>query len=629
MNNNSASSEKNIYHKNIFAIDSRQRDYSAYPNANNYHMLIPDRYNNVSSIELKAAMLPRTEYNINSSNNKIDMSVGDYISKIQVNNSRVYYKDSHRPAPTGTYNLQILNQNNGTGTGDDITLFINTNGNIEYITYNNTGSGYSSSLLPTVNIINHNVGSDAGEFQAFISVIVGVNYTATLREGQYVIGGNPQFYNSGNDGIVQSWTPSNLVCELENALSNAVLQNTDYCYKRKSCISLSDIDHTDDYPLLFTTRLMSQYPNIDTYSKTAPTNRTLENNYNTNSCKFNRMYFTNVLCFKIDNINVDANLGAYVVKDNDTFYDSNNVYYKILKHIVIPGTVPSYIVYCSLLNPPVVWDGLAEGECNVGNGNTQTYPGGPWAFRFDCNFCKWELMFATGDNNVINSATLLGFNKYNYSTNKSVNTNVIKVSNNSPALLTGNTLIPRGLTFSTENDYYLFGDPEYIVLSFRPKIGGNSISAINDRVDSNENSNINRVFACLIYDTVSPAVLQDVSSGSSDCVINSITSSNNKNLNTYMNYDNSFSEVKHLTGNSGSQNTSYNKPPGQLKAMKGADFDKKIVEFVKPIAELFDINIRFSKYMKGYSGSDEELYDFHGKEHLLLFEITTVDITKS
>ena len=54
--------------KHILAIDSRQRDFIKFPHPNCYSIDIPN-YNNVTGIELKAAMLPRTEYNVNSCNN--------------------------------------------------------------------------------------------------------------------------------------------------------------------------------------------------------------------------------------------------------------------------------------------------------------------------------------------------------------------------------------------------------------------------------------------------------------------------------------------------------------------------------------------------------------------------------
>ena len=61
--------------------------------------------------------------------------------------------------------------------------------------------------------------------------------------------------------------------------------------------------------------------------------------------------------------------------------------------------------------------------------------------------------------------------------------------------------------------------------------------------------------------------------------------------------------------------------------MKGADFDRKIVEFPQPIAQITDLNIRFTKFAKiTGQNTNAELYDFHGKEHLLLFEITCGDL---
>ena len=176
-----------------------------------------------------------------------------------------------------------------------------------------------------------------------------------------------------------------------------------------------------------------------------------------------------------------------------------------------------------------------------------------------------------------------------------------------------------------QNNYFIF----------RPKYGGNPITGINNRVDSQETSNINRVFACLIFDTNQPAVLQDVSSGTLQVPTRSIGAQNNRDftnfiLNNAAEYgvagpptvQPNLQENDLLCGNTGSQNVSYNKPPGQMKAMKGADFDRKIVEFYQPVAQIYHMNIRFSKFTKLWSSTPSELYDFHGKEHLLLFEIT-------
>ena len=59
------------------------------------------------------------------------------------------------------------------------------------------------------------------------------------------------------------------------------------------------------------------------------------------------------------------------------------------------------------------------------------------------------------------------------------------------------------------------------------------------------------------------------------------------------------------------------RPPGRLKALKGSDFDKKILDFTPPIT-LENFTISFLKY-------DNTPYNFHNREHLLSFELDVAD----
>ena len=382
-------------------------------------------------------------------------------------------------------------------------------------------------------------------------------------------------------------------------MSYAILQNSDYCYSRIPWTSSPST--ANDYPLLFTVRIMSQYPELPTYDSLTTPTRSIPENYETNACNFNRIYTTNCLIFKTSI--------SHSVNDNFTVDGFN---YEVLKVDTIKlGANNQYIIYCKLTSAlSSNWTGLSSSNA-------------------DYKIAHWEYLFATGNNQVINSASLIGYNKKNYyfnSTTKNKNFINIPIEVEHTVGSGGNTtLVPSGITYASENDYYLFGDPDYTVLSFRPRFGGNTISGINDRVDSQPNTNIDRVFACLIFDSTQPAVLQDMSSGKSMATIGSVASSNNSSS-TFINYDKTYDEVKQLTGNSGAQNVSYNKAPGMLRAQKGHDFDRKVVDFPQPVAQIFDINIRFSKFSKLGKGDDEELYNFHGKEHLLLFEITCSDL---
>ena len=66
---------------------------------------------------------------------------------------------------------------------------------------------------------------------------------------------------------------------------------------------------------------MSQYPTIETYTGV----RSNVNNYETNSCKFNRIYLSNCLIFKSTNLPI-----------GNTFNDSN-FDYDIIKSELIPN----------------------------------------------------------------------------------------------------------------------------------------------------------------------------------------------------------------------------------------------------------------------------------------------------
>ncbi len=326
-------SDKPVISKHIFAVDSRQRNYDKYPEANEYVIPIPDRYRNVTAIELKAAMLPRTEYNVNSSNKHMDFCIGSFINKITTVGSAYIIKDGKPYVPATNVRLNIDAPISGIQA--IVEIDIDSQSNIVHNSYNiiNPGKGYIQSKPPRISI---------GDFSDF-NIEIGFHYTGELREGQYVIGGNPQFTDNATNTVLQSWTPSNLLCEIENSLSYSILKDVptglQHCFTRKPWISENTVpappeSYLDDRPLLFTSRLMSQYPTLDTYENF--TQNTV-NNCETNSCKFNRIYLSNCLIFTAD-----------ILPAGNTFFDSNFIYNILLhKEITGSGSPTSYILYFS------------------------------------------------------------------------------------------------------------------------------------------------------------------------------------------------------------------------------------------------------------------------------------------
>jgi hypothetical protein len=126
-------------------------------------------------------------------------------------------------------------------------------------------------------------------------------------------------------------------------------------------------------------------------------------------------------------------------------------------------------------------------------------------------------------------------------------------------------------------DYNLKDDPKYIIMDL--EFGNKSA----DRTESSDIAT-NQKFAVILYDSNDP-----------------------DNIETYDMSTNVNSSVQ----------MKISRKPGNLKALKGTDFDKKILNFEPPIT-LENFRISFSKY-------DSTPYDFHNREHQLTFEFDVAD----
>jgi hypothetical protein len=126
-------------------------------------------------------------------------------------------------------------------------------------------------------------------------------------------------------------------------------------------------------------------------------------------------------------------------------------------------------------------------------------------------------------------------------------------------------------------DYDLKDDPQYLIMQL--DFGNRSA----ERVESIDVAT-NQKFAMVIYDANEPDNIQ--------------------------NYN-------YTTTTNGNVQIGFSRPAGRLKALKGSDFDKKVLEFSPPIT-LENFTISFFKY-------DNTPYDFNNREHLLTFELDVAD----
>jgi hypothetical protein len=239
---------------------------------------------------------------------------------------------------------------------------------------------------------------------------------------------------------------------------------------------------------------------------------------------------------------------------------------------------------------------------------------------------SFELLFGSGPNKFSSCSNLLGFNKVDYGTSLS-NLNKKPILTDKQILYNmhggiavanqsfGKILIPRGLSFRAENDWYLHGDNEYLLLSIN---GDGDILSDTD-------CNINGKFACVIYDNQTSAVLQGLSSGPSITQHYSGKQTNNTTMPAFINQVNSSSTLINggvsgtniLTGSVGTTNSFTSSLGGAPRGVAGDCLSgRQIITFENPIRNLQRFRIKFSKFNK-----QEELYDFKGKDHLLIFEI--------
>jgi hypothetical protein len=173
------------------------------------------------------------------------------------------------------------------------------------------------------------------------------------------------------------------------------------------------------------------------------------------------------------------------------------------------------------------------------------------------------------DKAVINSAT----GNYIYGSDDSGKCSVNDLFVTNPYQITINSVIAK-------YDYNLLDDPKYIIMKLE---FGKNANMSADRTESIDVAT-NRKFAVLIYDA-----------------------NEADNIQTYNSITDGTSYVK----------IKVDREPGRLKALKGTDFDKKIINFIPPV-NVENFNISFYKY-------DNTPYDFNNREHMLSFELDVID----
>lgn len=235
--------------QHIFVVDSRQRNCKYYPSPSSYSIPIPQVFKNITSIELKGCIIPKSSYNIHSTNNRLDFSIGDTVTEIRVTNTGRGY--TAPPLVTITPPTS--------GTTATATAVLNSTGGVASILITVAGTGYRTSTPPLVFI---DPPTGPGGYKAQADAYVGTVYQADLRPGNYIVGGNPES---------ASTYPTDLLLELQNAMNYAV--------------NGPPYNPTSTSP--FEVRIVSQYPELGAAPGTPEA-------FDTNACRYNRIQIINV-----------------------------------------------------------------------------------------------------------------------------------------------------------------------------------------------------------------------------------------------------------------------------------------------------------------------------------------------
>jgi len=147
-----------VISKHNIIVDSRQRDYSIYPQPNTYLVNLSEPHRNVERIELVAAMMPKTEYNINSENNLLVVTIhgstqalyltpGQYIIGSNVN-ANTNYITNGTPVVTGLLAevQRVLNTHTDSSNSFNVFL-VTTPGSMG-------GTGSNAAVLNRIAITN-------------------------------------------------------------------------------------------------------------------------------------------------------------------------------------------------------------------------------------------------------------------------------------------------------------------------------------------------------------------------------------------------------------------------------------------------------------------------------------------
>ena len=185
-----------IISKHNIIVDSRQRDYSIYPDPNTYLVNLSEPHRNVERIELIAAMVPKTEYNINSENNLLIVTIGGLTEQLTLRSGQYLIGSNDG----GNINYKADGTVVYTGLLAELQRVLNT--------HTNSGSGFNVFLVTTPSSVG-GTGPNAAILNRIAITNSSTSFTINFTN-QYFSSGSPfrvlgfykQIYTSNTTNII-------------------------------------------------------------------------------------------------------------------------------------------------------------------------------------------------------------------------------------------------------------------------------------------------------------------------------------------------------------------------------------------------------------------------------------------
>ena len=225
---------KKVVSKHTIIIDSRQRNYSIYPDANNYLVELMEAHKNVERIELIAAIMPKTEYNVNSENNLLIVTITGIVKQLRLTDGQYFIGSNVIGSPNyiSDGNVPV------SGLIAEVVNILNT--------HPNSGNAFNA-FLATTPYINGGTGQNASPLNRVIITNSSINFSIDFTNNTFtsgspfrLLGFKKQIYTSNTLNVIYGSSNTGICIPADLTTPNLHVVNIN------SIASIYDYDMLDD-----------------------------------------------------------------------------------------------------------------------------------------------------------------------------------------------------------------------------------------------------------------------------------------------------------------------------------------------------------------------------------------------